>query len=61
MSVGGDVLDKLELFHQFLPPAIKPLRDDMVVICRAMPVLAVDVFQEKVIGTGNSPMREPFD
>jgi hypothetical protein len=61
MSVGGDVLDKLELFHQFLPPAIKPLRDDMVVICRAMPVLGRRCISERVIGTGNSPMREPFD
>jgi hypothetical protein len=23
-SVVGDVMDKLQLFHQFLPPAIRP-------------------------------------
>ena len=48
--VVGDVMDKLELQHQFLPPQIRPLRADMVVVGRAMPVLAVDVFAEKVVG-----------
>jgi len=41
-AVIGDVMDKLGLLHQFLPPAIRPLRDDMVVVGRAMPVLEVD-------------------
>ena len=49
--VVGDVMDKLDLQHQFLPPKIRPLRADMVVIGRAMPVLAVDVFAEKISGT----------
>ena len=49
--VVGDVMDKLELQHQFLPPQIRPLRWDMVLVGRAMPVLAVDVFAEKVTGT----------
>ncbi len=35
--VVGDVMDKLDLQHQFLPPQIQPLRQDMVVIVRAMP------------------------
>jgi len=48
--VVGDVMDKLDLQHQFLPPQIQPLRRDMVVIGRAMPVLAVDVFAEKIAG-----------
>ena len=46
--VVGDVMDKLELQHQFLPPQIRPLRPDMVVVGRAMPVLAVAL--EKVRG-----------
>ncbi|HTV59394.1 MAG TPA: RraA family protein [Verrucomicrobiae bacterium] len=58
--VVGDVMDKLELQHQFLPPAIRPLRNDMVVIGRAMPVLSVDVFVEKVSGTANPLMEKPF-
>src|SRR2546422_4856419 len=45
--VVGDVMDKMGLQHQFLPPRIRPLRPDMVVIGRAMPVLSVDVFEEK--------------
>ena len=42
-AVVGDVMDTLSLRHQFLPPAIKPLRTDMVVLGRAMPVLAADM------------------
>ena len=33
---------------------------DMVVIGRAMPVLAIDVFEEKVSGTANALMEKPF-
>jgi len=58
--VVGDVMDKLDLQHQFLPPQIRPLRADMVVVGRAMPVLAVDVFAEKVAGTANRLMSKPF-
>jgi regulator of RNase E activity RraA len=59
-SVVGDVMDKLELFHQFLPPAIKPLHQDMVLIGRAMTVLSVDVFRERVGGSVNKLMDKPF-
>jgi regulator of RNase E activity RraA len=58
--VVGDVMDKLNLQHQFLPPQIQPLRQDMVVIGRAMPVLAVDVFAEKIAGSANQLMNKPF-
>ncbi|MGA3088192.1 MAG: RraA family protein [Terriglobales bacterium] len=58
--VVGDVMDKLNLQHQFLPPQIQPLQQDMVVIGRAMPVLAVDVFAEKIAGSANSLMDKPF-
>jgi hypothetical protein len=59
-AVVGDAMDKLDLQHQFLPPEIRPLRDDMVVIGRAMPVLSVDVFTEKMVGTANPLMAKPF-
>jgi regulator of RNase E activity RraA len=59
-SVVGDVMDKVELFHQFLPPAIKPLHQDMVLIGRAMTVLSVDVFRERVEGSANKLMDKPF-
>jgi regulator of RNase E activity RraA len=58
--VVGDVMDKMGLQHQFLPPQIHALRQDMVLIGRAMPVLAVDVFDEKVEGTNNKLMAKPF-
>jgi regulator of RNase E activity RraA len=58
--VVGDVMDKLELQHQFLPPQIQPLQQDMVVIGRAMPVLSVDVFAEKIEGSANKLMEKPF-
>jgi regulator of RNase E activity RraA len=58
--VVGDVMDKMGLQHQFLPPQIRPLRPDMVLIGRAMPVLSVDVFEEKVEGTHNKLMERPF-
>jgi regulator of RNase E activity RraA len=41
-AVIGDTLDLLGRRHQFLPPEIQPLRDDMVVVGRAMPVLEAD-------------------
>ena len=58
--VVGDVMDKLGLQHQFLPPQIRALRSDLVLIGRAMPVLAVDVFEEQVAGAHNRLMEKPF-
>lgn len=58
--VVGDVMDKMRLQHQFLPPQIRPLQPEMVVIGRAMPVLSVDVFEEKMAGTSNKLMAKPF-
>ena len=42
--VVGDVLDDLGFVHQFLPPQVQPMREDMRVVGRAMPVLMIDVF-----------------
>ena len=42
VAVVGDILDRLNLRHQFLPPDIKPIRNDMILIGRAMTVLVVD-------------------
>jgi len=58
--VVGDVMDRMRLQHQFLPPQIRPLNPDMVLIGRAMPVLSVDVFEEKITGTANKLMAKPF-
>jgi regulator of RNase E activity RraA len=58
--VVGDVMDKMGLQHQFLQPQIRALRSDMVLVGRAMPVLSVDVFEERVTGTNNKLMEKPF-
>jgi 4-hydroxy-4-methyl-2-oxoglutarate aldolase len=42
-AVVGDILDAMGFLHQFLPPHIRALRDDMVAIGRAMPVLETDI------------------
>jgi regulator of RNase E activity RraA len=42
-AVIGDVMDDLGLRERFLPPGIRPLSDDMIVVGRAMPVLEQDI------------------
>ena len=59
-ALVGDAMDTLGLTHQFLPPEIKPIRADMVVIGRAMPVLEADVFVGSIRGTANKLSAEPF-
>lgn len=59
-ALVGDVMDKLGYLHQFLSPGIKPVRKDMIVIGRAMPVLEADVFAESAAETNNSLMKKPF-
>ncbi len=59
-AVVGDVMDKMGLLHQFLPPSIRPLRDDMVVLGRAMPVLEADVFTEVGNPERHDTMKNPF-
>ncbi|WP_085833787.1 RraA family protein [Clostridium merdae] len=49
--VVGDILDALGCYHQFLPQEVRPLRDDMKLVGRAMPVLMIDVF---------GPQKKPF-
>lgn len=49
--VVGDVLDSLGYHHQFLPQPIHPLREDMRIAGRAMPVLLADV---------HGPQTAPF-
>jgi 4-hydroxy-4-methyl-2-oxoglutarate aldolase len=53
----GDVLDAMGLRRQFLPPAIQPLEQEMVVLGRAMPVLEADCFD----GAGFGLMLHALD
>jgi regulator of RNase E activity RraA len=41
-AVLGDVMDTIGLTHQFLPPEIRALVPDTVIVGRAMPVLEAD-------------------
>ena len=59
-AVIGDVMDKLGLQQQFLPPAIVPLDRSMVVCGRAMTVLEADVFEESTSGSHNPLSARPF-
>lgn len=58
--VVGDVLDNQNLFHQYLPPEIRPLSPDMTLIGRAMPVLAGDAFQVVAEDSRNPLSGKPF-
>jgi regulator of RNase E activity RraA len=58
-AVIGDIMDKLGLLNQFLPPQIQPLRADMTIVGRAMPVLEADVIESSEVGH-NPVLRKPF-
>ncbi len=45
--VVGDILDQMGFYHQFLPQAVRPLRDDMKLAGYAMTVLMIDVYGEQ--------------
>jgi len=60
VALVGDVLDKLGFQHQFLPPTIKPVQNDFVLIGRAMTVLEADVFEEEATSSKNPIMQKPF-
>jgi regulator of RNase E activity RraA len=47
-AVIGDVMDVAGLTHQFLPPHIRGLQPDMMMVGRAMPVLEADCCGEDV-------------
>ncbi|WP_420002641.1 RraA family protein [Arenibacterium sp. LLYu02] len=55
-SVIGDVMDAAGLTHQFLPPAIRALRPNDMLVGRAMPVLEADCASD----VGARALTEPF-
>ncbi|MBS7229657.1 RraA family protein [Flavobacterium psychroterrae] len=57
-AVVGDIMDKMKLLNQFLPPQIQPLRDDMFIIGRAMTVLEADVVSD--FSNNNPVLNRPF-
>ena len=56
-AVIGDVMDKMGLRHQFLPPEIQPLDAGMVVAGYAMPVLEADCTGTRI---HSQQIDEPF-
>lgn len=59
-AVVGDILDTMGLLKQFLSPGIRPVRSDMVVAGRAMPVLEANFFASSE-PLGQLPLsRQPF-
>jgi len=50
--VVGDILDDLGFTHQFLPQPIQPMREEMRLAGRAMPVVMIDIYgkQKKPFG-----------
>ncbi len=60
-AVIGDVMDQHGLTRQFLPPRIQPLRDDMIVAGRAMPVLEADDYsRSEGPGRIGKDLNQPF-
>ena len=53
-AVIGDILDVAGLEHQFLPPEIRALQRDSVLVGRAMPVLEADCCGETVAVDGGA-------
>ena len=59
-AVIGDAMDNAHYYHQFLPPQIQPLKEDMVAVGRAMPVLESDVSDEISGKKDGSLIDQPF-
>ena len=58
-AVVGDIMDQLGYQNQFLNPKIKPLREDIILAGRAMPVLEADTL-DNISSTSNVSLNKPF-
>jgi regulator of RNase E activity RraA len=59
-AVIGDIMDRMGLLHQFLPPQIQPLERSMFVAGRAMTVLEADVCDDVLKAGRNEVLKKPF-
>lgn len=59
-AVIGDIMDKMDYTNQFLPPNIRPLRNDMFIAGRAMTVLESDVCRNRSNAGKNSYLEKSF-
>mgnify|MGYP002382554936 CR=1 FL=1 len=59
-AVIGDIMDKMGYIHQFLDPRIRPLREDMKLVGRAMTVLEADVISNPTPKGTNPILKQSF-
>ncbi|MCT4706505.1 RraA family protein [Enterobacteriaceae bacterium H16N7] len=59
-AVVGDILDTMGYLHQYVAPTVKPLRSDMVIAGRAVPVLEADVYELQSSSGFSSLGEKPF-
>ena len=59
-AVIGDIMDKMGFQHQFLPPQIKPINDNMILAGRAMTVLEADTLSDKNNKDADPVSEKPF-
>lgn len=59
-AVIGDIMDKMGLQRQFLPPQIRPLKEEMFIIGRAMTVLEADCYEDPTVSSQNPLLNKPF-
>lgn len=59
-AVIGDIMDEMGYLNQFLPPNIRPLKEYMTVVGRAMTVLEADVLNIADQQTNNPSLAQPF-
>lgn len=59
-AVVGDILDTMNYKKQFLPQRIQPMRDDMMVAGRAMPVAECDMDKITDEMNSNALLNQPF-
>lgn len=59
-SVIGDIMDKMGYHHQFLPPQIRPLKESMFLVGRAMTVLEEDTSEGKSVHVSNALANKSF-
>jgi len=59
-AVVGDIMDVMGYKNQFLPPQVQPLREDMIVAGRAMPVLEMDDDGGEGPGRASNVLNRPF-
>jgi regulator of RNase E activity RraA len=59
-AVIGDIMDTMGLLNQFLPPQVRPLKEEMFLVGRAMPVLEADCDEKMNNLSAKTSLDKPF-